>query len=107
LYQKRSARGFDAFASFKPRFSYGERARRPRNYLDDDGVDKRGDVERPQKTATARNCPAQQHPAAPKQVQEQDGFHENRCCENGTSTPLCPAVKYPLTLRQVDALRRF
>jgi hypothetical protein len=101
--------GFDAFASFKPRFSYGERARRPRNYLDDDGVDKRGDVERPQKTATARNCPAQQHPATPKEVQEQDGFHENRCCKNGTSTPLCwiPAIKYPLTLRQVDALRRF
>jgi hypothetical protein len=29
------------------------------------------------------HCPAQQHPAAPKQVQEQDGFRENRCHVNG------------------------
>jgi hypothetical protein len=74
---------FDACASFKPRFSHGERARRLRNQLDNDGVHKRSDVQCPQKRAAARHCPAQQHPAAPKQVREQDGFHENRCCKSG------------------------
>jgi len=35
----------DARASFKPHFCHGERARRPRNQLDDDGVEQRGDVQ--------------------------------------------------------------
>jgi len=39
--QKRSVCGFDACASLKPRFSHAEGTRRPRNQLDDDGVDKR------------------------------------------------------------------
>jgi hypothetical protein len=30
----------------------------------------------------ARYCPTQEHPNAPKQVQEQDGFHEYACHEN-------------------------
>jgi hypothetical protein len=30
----------------------------------------------------ARYCPTQEHPNAPKQVQEQDGFHEYTCREN-------------------------
>jgi hypothetical protein len=57
-------------------------------------------MQRPQKAAAACHCPAQQHPAAPKQVREQDDFHENRCCKNRTSPPLCwlPAINYPLTL---------
>jgi hypothetical protein len=54
-----------------------------------DGVDKRSDVQSSQKAAAARHCPAQQHPDAPKQVQEQDGFHENMCCKNGTVTSVC------------------
>jgi hypothetical protein len=37
-----------------------------------------------QKAATEGHCPAQQNPAAPKQVQKQDGFGENRCSRNGT-----------------------
>jgi hypothetical protein len=82
-HQKRSVCWFDACASFKPRFSNSERARRPRNQLNDDCVDKRSDVQCPQKRATARHRPAQQHPAAPKQVQEQHNFHENRCRKNG------------------------
>ena len=36
--EKRAARGFDACASFKPGFGDGERARRPRNQFDHDGV---------------------------------------------------------------------
>jgi hypothetical protein len=43
-----------------------------------DGVDQRSDVQRAQEWAAARHCPAQQHPATPKQVQEQDGFHEKK-----------------------------
>lgn len=77
--EKRSARGFDACASFEPRFSDGEWARRPRNQLDDDGVDERSDVEGPQKRAAVRDHPAQQDPGAPKQVEEQDDFREKRC----------------------------
>ena len=98
-HQKRPVCGFDACASFKPRLSHGERARRPGNQLDDDGVDQRSDVQCPQKAAASRHGPAQQHPAAPKQVQEQDGFRENRCCKNGKVTSLCwlPAINYPLT----------
>jgi len=38
-HEKRSVRGFDARTSFKPRFSQSERARQPRNRLDDNGVD--------------------------------------------------------------------
>ncbi len=68
--EKRAARGFDACARFKPGFSDGERARRPRNQLDDDGVDKRSDVQRTQKAATTRHSPAQQDPGTPQQVQE-------------------------------------
>ncbi len=44
--QKRPTLGFDACAGFKPRLQHCERARRPRNRLDDDGVDKRSDVQR-------------------------------------------------------------
>jgi hypothetical protein len=44
MHQKQSVWGFDTCASFTPRFSRGERARQPRNKLDDDGVDKRSDV---------------------------------------------------------------
>lgn len=76
--EKRSVRGFDARASLKPRFSYGERAWRPRNQFDDDGVDERSDVQCPQKRTVARYYPAKRDPATPKQVQEQDGFRENR-----------------------------
>ena len=79
----------DACAGFKPHFSHGERARRPWNQLDDDGVDKRGDVQSPQEGTAARHCPAQHHPDAPKQVQGQDGFHENMCRKNGAVTSVC------------------
>lgn len=77
--EKRSARGFDACAIFEPRFSDGEWAWRPRNQLDDNGVDERSDVEGAQKRAATCDHPAQQDPGAPKQVQEQDDFRENRC----------------------------
>jgi hypothetical protein len=99
-HQKWSVCGFDACARLKPRFSQGERTRQPRNQLDDDGVDKRGDVQRPQKGAAARHSPAQQHPDAPQQVQEQNGSRENGCYKNGRTTSLCwpPAINYPLTL---------
>ena len=82
-HEERTVREFDACASFKPRFSYGERARRPRNQLNDDGVDERNDMQSPQKRAAARYYPAQQHPSAPQQVQEQNSFRENRCRRNG------------------------
>ena len=98
-HQKRSVGGFDACASLKPRFSNGERARRPRNQFDDDGVDKRGDVQCSQKRAAARHCPAQHHPDAPKQVQEQDGFRENRCRKNRTITPRCWLLVMMVMLR--------
>ena len=39
MHQKRSVYGFDARADFKPRFGHCERARRPRNQLNGDGVD--------------------------------------------------------------------
>jgi len=58
MHQKRSVCGFDTCASFKPRFSHGERARRPRNKLDDDGVDKRSDAQCSQEAAAARQRPA-------------------------------------------------
>jgi len=45
--------GFDTSASLKPRFRHGERARRPWDHFDDDGVHKRGDVQRPQKGPAA------------------------------------------------------
>jgi hypothetical protein len=55
-------------------------------------------VQCPQKAVAARQRPAQQHPGAPKQVQGQYGFRENRCRKNRTITPLCrlPAINYPL-----------
>ncbi len=58
--EKRSARGFDACAIFEPRFSDGEWAWRPRNQLDDNGVDERSDVEGAQKRAATcdRSSPA-------------------------------------------------
>jgi len=65
--------GFDACASFEPRFRQGERAREPRNDLDEDGVDEGSDVQGPQNGAAARQRPAEQHPQAPKQVQAQNG----------------------------------
>ena len=37
----------------------------------------------PQNRAVTRYYPAQRHPAAPEQVQEQDNFRENRCRRNG------------------------
>jgi len=77
--EKRPARGFDACAIFEPRFSDGERARRPWDQFDDDGVDERGDVQGAQKWAAARDDPPQQNPGAPKQVQEQNDFRENKC----------------------------
>ncbi len=58
MHQKRSVCEFDTYASFKPRFSNGERARRPRNKLDDDGVDKRSDVQCSQEAAATRQHPA-------------------------------------------------
>ena len=79
--------GFDTCASFEPPFSDGERARQPRNRLDDDGVGQGSNVQGPQKTAVARHRPAQQYPAGPKQVQEQDGFRESTCCKNGKAPP--------------------
>ena len=33
-------------------------------------------MQRSQKAMAARYCPTQEHPNAPKQVQEQDGVHE-------------------------------
>ncbi len=39
-------------------------------------------MQRPKQWAATRDCPAQQHPAAPKQVQEQGDFRENRCRKN-------------------------
>jgi hypothetical protein len=105
-HQKRSVCGFDACASFKPRFSHGERARRPRNQLDDDGVDKGSDVQSPQKTAAARHCPAQRHPATPKQVQEQDAFRQNSCRKNRTGTPLCRANGYQLSADSCIKMKR-
>jgi hypothetical protein len=100
-HEKWSVCRFDACASFKPRFSYGERARRPRNQLNDDGVDERSDMQCPQKRAVARSYPAQQHPAAPQQVQEQNSLRENRCRGNGW-LPLCCWVQanYPLNRKR-------
>ncbi len=77
--EERSTRGADACAIFEPRFSDGEWAWRPRNQLDDNGVDERSDVEGAQKRAATRCHPAQQDPSAPKHVQEQDDFGEKRC----------------------------
>jgi len=83
--------------SFEPIFSYSERARRPRDRLDDDGVDNRDDVQRSQNGAAACHGPAQQDPAAPKQVQEQNGFRENERRVNRLSPPLrkLSFVDYP------------
>jgi len=86
--EKRPACRCDTGSSFEPRFCHGERARQPRNQLDDDGVDKRGDVQRPQKGAATCYRPAQQHPAAPKQMHGQDGFRKDGYRANGTGTSL-------------------
>lgn len=75
---------FDACTSIKPRFNHGQRAGRPRNQLDDDGVDERCDVQCAQKAATLGHCPAQQNPAAPQQVKKQHGFRENMRSRNST-----------------------
>lgn len=83
--QKRSACRFDACPSLKPRFSHGERARQPRNGLNDDGVDEGSDVLCPQNRAAARHCPAKQHPATPEQVQKENAFREKN---NKVSTSL-------------------
>jgi hypothetical protein len=40
-------------------------------------------VKSPQNRAVPRHYPTQQHPAAPKQMQEQDGFNKEK---NGTRT---------------------
>ena len=47
--------------------------------------------------AAACHSPAEQHPCAPKQVQEQNGFRENEGRVNGLSPPPCklPFVDYP------------
>ena len=86
--EKRPACRCDTGSSFEPRFCHGERARQPRNQLDDDGVDKRGNVQRPQKGAATCYRPAQQHPAAPKQMHGQDGFRKDGYRANGTGTSL-------------------
>lgn len=98
-------RGFDACASFKPRFSHCKWARRPRNQLDDDGVDERRDVQCSQTGAAVRHRPAQQHPSAPEQMHEQNGFCENRCSKNG-QVPHFAGYRLQI-LRQDDARRRF
>jgi hypothetical protein len=59
-----------------------------------------------QKTPAARHRPAQQNPTAPKQVQEQDGFRENRCYKNGTSTSLCWLLLSDIGLPCVKMKRR-
>jgi len=88
-HEKWAAGGCDSGASFEPGFRDGERAERPRKQFDDDGVEKRGDVQRAQKRAAARDGPAEQDPDTPKQVQEEDGFDGKGRCENGVVTSRC------------------
>jgi hypothetical protein len=53
-------------------------------------------VQRSQKAMAARYCPTQEHPNAPKQVQEQDGFHEYTCRENRVTSRRERPTNYPL-----------
>jgi hypothetical protein len=63
-------------------------------------------VQCPQNMAAACHGPAEQYPGAPKQVQEQDAFGENRFPTNSTVTPRCwrSGMNYPLIRSQEDIL---
>lgn len=95
-HQKRAAGGLDACANLQPIFRHGERARRPGNQLDDDGVDQGSDVQSAQDGVAARERPTEQHPATPKQMKEKDGFREDRCGKNGSAAPLGPGWRISL-----------
>jgi hypothetical protein len=90
IHEKRSPRGLDSSASLKPRLRHCERARRPWNRLDDDGVDQRRDVQRPE------------HRAMPGYVQPSSTHAHQSRCTNKTTSARARAVEMARVLRFAD-----